>query len=219
MGEFERVEASQRDMAGNSGLDASESIGAASYRTTGTFIASPLLDDAQLALDNLKKRLHPPWASHVQRGGYKDPGLDPYLRTGLKEMKQFLWTYVSPQSMQYNKWTAASLHTAKYLGKKPYHTQLLRERVCAFMENPEDPPHNPYRAWNESILDHDETLAQNFHLHLQKIGRYVRAEDLVDFMDTPEMRERTDLDRRISVLTTQRWMKKLDYRWTKTGLK
>jgi hypothetical protein len=33
------------------------------------------------------------------------------------------------------------------------------------------------------------------------------------------MRERTKLNRRIHVATAQRWMKKLDYRWTKTGLK
>ena len=55
-GEFEHVEASQCDMIGNSGLDASESIGASSDRPTKTFIASPLLDNAQLALDNLKKK-------------------------------------------------------------------------------------------------------------------------------------------------------------------
>jgi len=33
------------------------------------------------------------------------------------------------------------------------------------------------------------------------------------------MRERTKLDKRIAVPTAQRWMKKMDYRWTKTGLK
>ena len=55
-GEFEHVEASQCDVVGNSGLDASESIGASSDRPTEMFIASPLLDNAQLALDNLKKK-------------------------------------------------------------------------------------------------------------------------------------------------------------------
>ena len=54
------------------------------------------------------------------------------------------------------------------------------------MADPEDLLHNPYGAWNKSILDHDETLAQDIHLHPWKIGKYVMAEDLVDFMDTPE---------------------------------
>jgi hypothetical protein len=138
-------------------------------------------------LDNLKKLLRPLWASHAEHGGYKDPGLDFYLRTRLEEMKQFLWIYVNPQSTEYNKWTAASLCTANNLEKKPYHARILRERVRAFMVDPDDLPYNPYGAWSESVLDRDKTLAQDIHLHLQKIGKYVRAEDLVDFMDTPEM--------------------------------
>jgi hypothetical protein len=40
--------------------------------------------------------------------------------------------------------------------------------------------------------------------------------DLVEFMDTPEMRERTHLKKSISLATAQRWMKKLDYRWSYT---
>ena len=55
------------------------------------------------------------------------------------------------------------------------------------MEDLEDLPYIPYGAWSDSVLDHDETLAQDIHLRLQRIGKYVRAEDLVDFMDTPEM--------------------------------
>ena len=55
------------------------------------------------------------------------------------------------------------------------------------MADPDNIPHNPYRAWSESVLDHDDTLAQEIHLHLQKIGKYVKVEDLIDFMDTKEM--------------------------------
>ena len=42
----------------------------------------------------------------------------------------------------------------------------------------------------------------------------MKAMDLVNFMDTPEMRAKSGLKRRIDILTAQRWMKKLDYRWT-----
>jgi hypothetical protein len=38
--------------------------------------------------------------------------------------------------------------------------------------------------------------------------------DLVNFMDTPEMRAKSGLKKRIDISTAQRWMKKLDYRWT-----
>ena len=186
-GEFEHVEASRRDVIGNTDTGVPESVEGSLPEPTGTFVAPPSLDEAQLALDNLKKLLCPLRTSHAEHGRYKDPGMDSYLRTQLEEMKQFLWTYVNPQSTVYDKWTAASLHTANNLEKKPYHARILRERVRAFMVDPEDLPHHPYGAWSESVLDCDKTLAQDIHLHLQKIGKYVRAEDLVDFMDTPEM--------------------------------
>ena len=38
--------------------------------------------------------------------------------------------------------------------------------------------------------------------------------DLVDFLDTEEMRAKTGHKKRIDIATAQRWMKKLDYRWT-----
>ena len=123
--EYERVEASRCNVIGNANAEASENIGASSSGQSGVFIAPPSLDEAQLALDNLKKILRPPRTSHAEHGGYKDPRLDSYLRTRLEEMKQFLWTYVNPQSTVYNKWTAASLHMANYLEKKPHHAQLL----------------------------------------------------------------------------------------------
>jgi hypothetical protein len=199
-GEFECMNTCQceSDEAGNEGPGLS---GCAETMPTGTFIAPPSLEEAQLALKALKFMLRPPRTSHAVHGGYKDPKLDPYLWT---HMKQFLWTYINPQSTVYNKWTAASLHTANYLKKKPYHAQLLWERVHAFMEDLEDLSYNPYGAWSDLVLDHDETLAQDIHLHLQKIRKYVRAEDLVDFMDTSEMWERKKLDRRIAVSTAQR---------------
>lgn len=62
---------------------------------------------------------------------------------------------------------------------------------------------NPYGKWNESMLDKDEALAHDIHVHLQGIGKYVKAMDLVDFLDTPEMQERKNLNKHISVVTMQ----------------
>ena len=121
-GEFERVNVCGHDEASNEGPRSSQYT---ETTPTGTFTVPPLLQEAQLALDALKLMLRPPCTSHAEHGGYKDPELDPYLRTRIEEMKQFLWTYVNPQSTVYNKWTAASLHTMNYLEKKPYHAQLL----------------------------------------------------------------------------------------------
>jgi hypothetical protein len=162
---------------------------------SGTFVHSPSLEEAMSALDDLNKILR---LVQLTGGGYKDPGLDLVLRTRLEEMKQFLWTYVSPQSVAYNKWMAASLHTATYLEKKPHHARLLCERTRDLISDRDDLPFNIYGTWNESALDQDETLAQEIHLHLQSIGKYVKAMDLVDFLDTLEMCKRIGVDRQIN---------------------
>ena len=99
-GEFERVKTCWHDVIGNTDPNVSETVGGPSVTPTGTFVAPPSLEAAQLALDNLKKLLRPLRASHAEHGGYKDPGLDFYLQTRLKEMKQFLWIYVNPQSTE-----------------------------------------------------------------------------------------------------------------------
>jgi hypothetical protein len=55
--------------------------------------------------------------------------------------------------------------------------------------------------WNESVIDKDPTIAQEIHAHLQGIGKFVKAMDLVNFMDTPEMRAKSGLKRRIDIPT------------------
>jgi hypothetical protein len=88
--------------------------------------------------------------------------------------------------------------------------------VQAYVADRKVLPVNPYGHCNELVIDKDPTLAQEIHVHLQSIGKFVRVMDLVEFMDTPEMREHTHLKKSISLATAQQWMKKLDYRWSYT---
>jgi len=177
----------------------------------GFFKPPPTVEEAQLALDDIKRILRPP----KKTAGYEDPGLDSVFRRRLEGMTQFLWTYVDIQSSAYRKWTMSSLLTARALEQKPTHSRVLRERTHAFIADHEDLPFNMYGTWNESLLDKDEALAQEIHMHLQGIGKYVRAMDLIDFLDTPDMRKWSGLMKQIHLATAQRWMKKLDYRWAK----
>jgi hypothetical protein len=177
----------------------------------GFFKPPPTAEEAQSAFNDIKRILKPP----KKTAGYKDPDLDSVFRQRLEGMKQFLWAYLDHQSSACGKWTMASLLTARALERKPAHSRVLRERTHAFLADREDLPFNIYGTWNESALDKDEELAQEIHLHLQEVGKYVKAMDIVDFLDTPEMRKRTGLTKRIHVATAQRWMKKLEYRWTK----
>jgi hypothetical protein len=128
-------------------------------------------------------------------------------------MKQFMWTYINPNSGFTGHWTASSLHMADCLQRGPSHARTLREWVRAFVVDREDLPVNPFGHWNESVIDKDPMIAQEIHTHLQGIGKFVKAMDLVNFMDTPEMRANCGLKKRIDVSTAQRWMKKLDYCW------
>ena len=97
--------------------------------------------------------------------------------------------------------------------KGPTLARNLREWTRAFVQDREDLPVNPYGVWCESIIDKYPEIGQEIHAHLQSIGKFVKAMDLVDFMDTPEMRERCGLKKRLDLSTAQRWMKKLDYHW------
>src|ERR1700691_960474 len=177
----------------------------------GSFSPPPTVEEATLALQDLKNILRPPRCG----AGYKDPELDLFFHERLEGMKQFLWAYINPNCKTYRCWQAASLQTADALETGPSHARKLCEWGRAFLADRSDLQLNPYGEWNESALEKDETLAHDIHVHLQGIGKYVKAMDLVDFMDTHEMRERTHLKKRINVATAQRWMKKLDYRWTR----
>jgi hypothetical protein len=79
------------------------------------------------------------------------------------------------------------------------------------MSDQECLPTNLYGRWNVSLLK-DEDLAQEIHLHLQGIGKYVKAMDIVHFLDMPEMKARLNLKKMISLATAQHWMRIIDYR-------
>src|SRR6202453_5235968 len=98
---------------------------------------------------------------------------------------------------------AASLKTADNLEKGPTFTWKLWEWTQVFVQDHENLPVNPYGVWNESIIDKHPEIAQGIHAHLQSIGKFVKAMDLVDFMDTPEMRERCGLKKQLDLSTAQ----------------
>jgi hypothetical protein len=44
-------------------------------------------------------------------------------------------------------------------------------------------------------------LAKEIYLHLQGIGKYVKAMDIVHFLDTPEIKDKYSLKKTISLAT------------------
>ncbi|KAF9459536.1 hypothetical protein BDZ94DRAFT_1284360 [Collybia nuda] len=128
-------------------------------------------------------------------------------------MKKFMWKYVEGQ--QTSKWTAASLQTAQDHERGPNHAQTLQEWTLAFLADRKNIPTNVYGTWNTSKLD-DKDLAHAILLHLQSLGPYIRAQDVVDFVKQPEIQEKFELKKPISRATAQQWMLHLGYRWTNT---
>ncbi|KAF7333551.1 hypothetical protein MSAN_02420000 [Mycena sanguinolenta] len=76
----------------------------------------------------------------------------------------------------------------------------------------ENLPTSEYGKFNSSVLE-DEDLAQEIHLHLQELGPFISAQDVVNYMSSDEMKTRLNLKHGISLRTAQRWMKRTEYRW------
>ncbi|KAJ7445275.1 hypothetical protein FB451DRAFT_1412795 [Mycena latifolia] len=69
-----------------------------------------------------------------------------------------------------------------------------------------------YGEWNESMLA-DEDLANDIRLHLQSLGKEITAEKLVNYLNSPEVREEHNIDKPISLTTARRYLDELGYRF------
>ena len=121
-------------------------------------------------------------------------------------MKPFLWRYISSK----DGWIASSLQVAHAAEHGSWLAKQLRLWSQAYINDCKCLPVNQYGRWNVSLLE-DEDLAQDIHVHLQSIGKYMMAMDIVHFLDTPEMKARLKLKKTISLATAQRWMCIMDY--------
>jgi hypothetical protein len=182
----------------------------------GVYIVAPTIEEVRSAHTDLQNILKPQWATGK---GYMDLEFDELLKFQLLSMKQSMWMYINPDSGFTRRWIATSVKTANNLEKGPAHAKKVREWTWAFIDDREDLPVNPYGAWSESVIDKHPEIPQELHAHLQSIGKFVKAMDLVDFMDTPKMRLCNGLKKRLDISTAQRRMWKLDYRWTYSELK
>ncbi|THU85411.1 hypothetical protein K435DRAFT_822430 [Dendrothele bispora CBS 962.96] len=61
----------------------------------------------------------------------------------------------------------------------------------------------------------DENLSHELKLHLQGIGKYVAARDVVQFVNSPEIKARLQLKKGITEHTAHRLMNQMDKRWGK----
>ncbi|KAG1724227.1 uncharacterized protein EDB91DRAFT_1062922 [Suillus paluster] len=76
----------------------------------------------------------------------------------------------------------------------------------------DDLPFDLYGVSHLSKID-DNELALELHTHLQSIGKFVKAADLVSYISDKEVQKQFGLTSGISHATAKRWMHKLGYRW------
>ncbi|KAF8990335.1 hypothetical protein BDQ17DRAFT_1433842 [Cyathus striatus] len=145
------------------------------------------------------------------RYGYKDPGFDLLTRQHLEDMRTALYMYTEDKGPQIT-WKESSLFAAKAVGHGEYYAKQLRKWLRAFILDQTKLPENNYGAWKESMLEHED-IAQELRLHLQSVGKHVCAQDIVDYLDLPDVKARLRLKKTVSLATAQRWMILMGYRW------
>ena len=185
----------------------------------------PSIEQLEEAMVDLEKLVRPPRCD--KRQAYKDPGFDNKTIKRLEAMRLLCFNVLelernkAPGEKSRGNWTKASVTTARSLGYSNKNSQKpgakkaknIRKFLRLFIDDREEVPTCNWTTSGRSLID-DEDFAQEIHAHLQTLGKYVSAEAIVRFLDTPEMLERLHRKKTISLTTAQRWMKKMDYRWT-----
>ncbi|KAH7904928.1 hypothetical protein BJ138DRAFT_993281, partial [Hygrophoropsis aurantiaca] len=145
--------------------------------------------------------------------GHRTPDFSPLLQTRLEFLKTFLWCYVDPRSDTYGCWGPSALRAANMSDKGEWGSRKVREWARNYVEDRENLPESRYGTWTTSRID-DEDFAGEILLHLQSIGKHVRAEDIVSYLDQESLKEKYQMKQTVSLATAKRWMKKLEYRWS-----
>lgn len=123
--------------------------------------------------------------------------------------------YLDPE-LSYT-WREASLVTAKSQGHGICHARNLRTWIHQFLSRGVLPFHR-FGQFRSSLLE-DEDFAQAIQLHLQGIAKkgYIRAQDIVDFLEQPEMQQKLEAagakKKSICRRTAQRWLHNMGWRY------
>ena len=174
-----------------------------------TFIrSSPSRVSATSAVMNLEFILRPP---RLSGKGYRRAKLDQNLQTRIEDMLSVLHLFLTD-----NQWIKASQQTAVAKGRGPYYGRILRHWIRGFILNPASLPTNAWGSGTTCRLDTEDGLQEELRNHLQGIGKYVKAEDLAEYLGRDDTRTRYGATISISITTAKRWMAKLGYRWADT---
>ncbi|KAK0504468.1 hypothetical protein EDD18DRAFT_1062257, partial [Armillaria luteobubalina] len=173
----------------------------------------PTEAQALQAAKDLNALLNPP---RKKGHGYKGHGLDEWTRDHYKEIVSALHFYTSEKSPYKGKWgpagdVAALAHRGKNSNKERDAKQVRRQAKAWVISW--KLPANPYGKWTCSVLEKHEGFAEAVNMHLQGVGKYVQAHDIITYLNKEEVKAEYGLAGTVSPATSKRWMKTLGYRW------
>ena len=161
----------------------------------------PSVGEAALALADLRDLL--------QSRGAKIHS-DGVLRTRLDHLDRFLAIYLSGKG-----WTEAANYTADLIGQGCCGSRRLRVWGKEFIQNRSALPYHRYtNSGRDSLLDNTEFAGELF-AYITNAGAHIPAQAIIDFMEKPEVVERYQIVKPVSLDTACRWMSKLNFKWGK----
>ncbi|KAJ3808831.1 hypothetical protein F5876DRAFT_78334 [Lentinula aff. lateritia] len=124
----------------------------------------------------------------------------------LEEIQRFLKLYTAKDSTSKGQWTKSSEVIA--VAKKGKFTRYgysrgLWERARNFI-NERSPPQNPFGKHTKSRLQPDTEFAQDILAHLLTCSKYVKSQDIVDYLARPDVQLKHGLKHTVSVATAKR---------------
>lgn len=172
----------------------------------------PSREDAKAAHGDISELLHP-------RRSNGKPGHCPFeagndrLYLRMTQMRMLLWIYMTEL---HTGWTEASSRTAAVFEAGPTLAKHLRAWASAFISDRHDLPLETRGVGSKHSLLNNDDLRDAIVEHLQKVGMYVRALDIVEFLADPGVQRAHGLKKSIGLSTAQGWMHELSYRWMRT---
>lgn len=191
------------------GAEANEAVG----KSTRTYAPPPSIESAKAALNDLNSLLFPKHRSSRAFKLSKPIGSNGPVQKRLHMMRSFLVEYTKGGSCR--EWGRAARDVAASYGKSVKQAEGIKKWARRFITNRTDLPMPRLRSSRTSALG-NEDFVRELQDHLQSIGKTVRAEDIVQYLKRDDVKERYQLQATVSLSTAKRWMKALDYRWTKT---
>ncbi|KAF9642330.1 hypothetical protein BDM02DRAFT_3241077 [Thelephora ganbajun] len=108
--------------------------------------------------------------------------------------------------VRHGEWIEDSEQIALTRGQGQYYGRLLHHWIKSFIIDTTSLPTN---AW-------EPDLREELCNHLQSIGKYVKAQDVVNYLDCPGVKAKYSTTISVSLKTAQCWMKSLGYVWANT---